>query len=225
MLRRPLARTFPKITKGIRVKTSSSLKSFMAIALAVLLANGAAAQVRTVTLGITTHCPYGVGGCWAEIRNGLNLPGAIAVIPQRPDTKTQTFDLHMLESWAPDPELFARNFKTMNVGVDVRGVEAMVDGVVERDGTNLMLRLNESGTIMRLAPLTRTVRWDTKRNRPEPLTRPERKAFEKLAARFKKEPTRVRVTGPLIQPAASTAKEPAQQILEVRKFEVLRDPA
>lgn len=182
------------------------------------------AQVRTVTLGITTHCPYGVGGCWAEIRNGLNLPGAIAAIPQKPDTKTQTFDLHMREDWQPDPELFARNFKTMNVGVDVRGVEAMVDGVVQKDGTNLMLRVNGSDVLMRLVPLTRTVQWDTKRNCATTPTRAERKAFEKLAERSKKQPVRVRVVGPLIQESRA-ADKPVRQILEVRKFDLQKDAA
>jgi hypothetical protein len=194
------------------------------IAAAVLLPRGgiAHAQVRTVTLGITTHCPYGVGGCWAEIKNGLNLPEAIAAFPQRPDTKTQTFDLHMRESWTPDPGLFARNFRAMNVGVDVRGVEAVIDGVLTREGTNLVLRVSGAEAVIELAPLTRTVRWDTKRNRPEPLARAERKAFEKLARESHQR--RVRITGPLLDPVAAGGSRP-RQILEVRKFEVLKRPA
>lgn len=180
------------------------------------------AQIRTVTLGITTHCPYGVGGCWAEIRNGLNLSNAIAAIPLKPDTKTQTFDLHMREDWEPDPGLFARNFKVMNVGVDVRGVEAMVDGVVEHEGTNLVLKINGSGALMQLAPITQRVQWDTKRNRPEPPTRAERKAYEKLAAQSEKRPLRVRVVGPLVQNASMKPETSSRQVLEVRKFEPLK---
>ena len=204
------------------------MKSLMTALLAAWIlgfsAGEMSAQVRTVTLGITTHCPYGVGGCWAEIRNGLNLPDAIAAIPQKPDTKTQTFDLHMREDWRPDPGLFARNFKTMNVGVDVRGVEAMVDGVVQKDGTNLMLRVNGSDVLMRLAPLTRTVHWDTKRNRAATPTRAERTAYEKLTGQSKKQAVRVRVVGPLIQEPAA-ADKPSRQILEVRKFELLKKAA
>lgn len=184
------------------------------LALGCLLAPGAWGQVRSVTLGITTHCPYGVGGCWAEIRNGLNLPDAIEAIPLRPDTTTQTFDLHMRTNWTPDPGLFAKNFRTMNVGVDVRGVEAVVDGALEMQGTNLLLRVNGKDLVLRLASLGHKVQWDVKRKRPEPPTRAERKAFAKLAASFDKQPGRVRVVGPLIQSTHGLT-------LEVRKFQEL----
>lgn len=182
-----------------------------------LAAQGAVGQVRSVTLGITTHCPYGVGGCWAEIRNGLNLPDAIEAIPQRPDTITQTFDLHMRHGWTPDPDLFAKNFRAMNVGVDVRGVEATVDGTLDMQGTNLLLRVNSGGPILRLAPLGQKIQWDVKRNRPEASTRSERKAFEKLAARFPKHSARVRVIGPLIRSGPALT-------LGVRKFQEISTP-
>src|SRR5687768_15746177 len=182
-----------------------------------LAAPGAVGQVRSVTLGITTHCPYGVGGCWAEIRNGLNLPDAIEAIPQRPDTATQTFDLHMRQGWTPDPDLFAKNFRAMNVGVDVRGVEAVVDGSLEMQGTNLLLRSSDNGPVLRLVPLARKVQWDVKRKRPEPPTRSERKAFEKLAAGLQKEHGRVRVTGPLTRSGSTLT-------LEVRKFQEISTP-
>jgi galactose oxidase len=183
--------------------------------LGCLLASSALGQVRSVTLGITTHCPYGVGGCWAEIRNGLNLPEAIEALPQRPDTKTQTCSLYMREGWLPDPGLFARNFTNMNVGVDVRGVEAMVDGRVEMEGTNLVLRVKGSKAVLRLAPLERKVQWDLKRKRPEAATRSERKAFEKLVRVCRKEPGQARVTGPL-----KASKPGDSLIMEVRKFEL-----
>jgi len=185
------------------------------LALGCMIATSASAQVRTVTLGITTHCPYGVGGCWAEIRNGLNLPEAIEAIPQRPDTTTQTFNLHVRESWSPDPDLFAKNFRLMNVGVDVRGVEAMVDGTLEQQGTNLVLRASNDGPVLRLAPLTRKVQWDVKRKRPEPPSRSERKAFEKIAA--VKHPGRLRITGPLTRTGSTLT-------LEVRKYQEISTP-
>jgi hypothetical protein len=76
---------------------------------------------------------------------------------------------------------------------------------------------------MRLAPLTRTVQWDMKRNRAESPTRAERKAYEKLTAQSKKQSVRVRVVGPLIQEGADG--KPTRQILEVRKFELLKGAA
>lgn len=203
--------------------TRWNCKWIAAMALSVLLAPAALGQVRSVTLGITTHCPYGVGGCWAEIRNGLNLPDAIFALPKTPDTDTQTCELRMRESWAPDPTLFARNFTNMNVGVDVRGVEATVDGRLEMSGTNLVLRIAVSDTVLQLRPLAQKVQWDAKRKRPEPATRAEKKAFEKLVAQVKKNPASVRVIGPLNKPAAPRAG--IDGVLEVRKFEVLKRSA
>ena len=198
------------------------MKWMAALASWCLLIEGATAQVRTVTLGITTHCPYGVGGCWAEIRNGLNLPEAIEAMPQRPDTETQTCDLHMRDNWAPDPGLFARNFTNMNVGVDVRGVEAMVDGMLERHGTNLLLRVNGSKVLLALKPLRQKVQWDVKKKRPEPPTRAEKKAFAKLASEFQNTPMQVRVVGPLIRNDGSMPTEGPQLSIEVRKFQHLK---
>jgi hypothetical protein len=189
-----------------------------------LVAAAAPGQIRSVTLGITTHCPYGVGGCWAEIRNGLNLPDAIEAIPKRPDTGTQTFNLAMRSTWVPDPGLFARNFTNMNVGVDVRGVEAMVDGLVEMAGTNLVLRITNNATVLRLAPLTQKVQWDVKRKRPEPATRAELKAFRKLAADARQDIAYIRVTGPLLQQNSPAEGEP-HLLLQVRKFEHLGPPS
>ena len=194
-------------------------KWMLGVASWCLLSLGAVAQVRTVTLGITTHCPYGVGGCWAEIRNGLNLPGAIEGLPKRPDTTTQTCDLYMRDTWVPDPGLFARNFTNMNVGVDVRGVEAVVDGRLEADGTNLLLRVNGSGALLRLAPLRQKVQWDVKRKAPERPTRSEKKAFAKLTSEAGNGHGQVRVVGPLV---ADRSVSPNRLSIEVRKFEKLK---
>jgi hypothetical protein len=176
-------------------------------------------QVQSVTLGIGTHCPYGIRGCWAEIRDGLERPTEISSIGKEPDTRTDTCEVRMRENWMPDPGMFARNFTNMHIGVDVRGVEVAVHGFVERLGTNLVLRLPGLETAMYLAPLTRKVQWDPKRKHPQPATRAERKAFARLEARFTGRQLPMRVVGPLISVATPNNRH---LVLEVRTFESVK---
>ena len=178
------------------------------------------AQVRSITLGIRTHCPYGIKGCWPEIRDGLERPAAIAEINGDPDARTDTCQVQMRNDWIPDPDMFAMNFRNMHIGVDVRGVEAVAEGALQKQGTNLVLALGVGDTAIQLAPLTQKVQWDPKRKRSIPPTRAERKAFQKLI-RLNQASERVRVTGPFLKRPAEQADGEYQLILEVRKFEIL----
>jgi len=186
--------------------------------MAVLLAHlDAFAQVRSVTIGIRTHCPYGIRGCWAEIRDGLERPKAIASICKEPDTDTDTCEVRMRDDWVPDPDMFARNFTNMHIGVDVRGVEITTDGVLERVGTNVVLRLSGTDTVLYLAPLTRKVQWDVERKQPQAPTRAERLAFVRLTRQLREKSREVRVVGPL-KPGPME-----RRILEVREFELINE--
>jgi hypothetical protein len=201
----------------------------LAMVLALSFGSNALAQVRSVTLGIRTHCPYGIKGCWPEIRDGLERPEAITSINQKPDPRTDTCEVTMRSDWAPDPGLFARNFASMHIGVDVRGVEAVVDGILEDQGTNLVLRVGGSDAVLRLVPLTTKVQWNASRKQNERPARSERKAFARLQTQWdrdskvKSEPrnlSKIRITGPLIQQAADGSIEPGNLVLEVRKYEL-----
>ncbi len=204
--------------KHARVMTFVQKLRWAAVGVAIICFGcEVSAQVRFVTLGIRTHCPYGVRGCWPEIRDGLETPPAIDVICGEPDIKTDTCEVKMRDDWIADPEMFQRNFLDMSIGVTVRGVEATVDGRLEMQGTNLVLRWEGAFSALRLAPLQRKVQWDVQRKQPEAATAAEQKAFAELAAQFNTLSGPVRVVGPL----SNTAK--AQQILEVRKFEVLKN--
>jgi len=206
--------------KHARVMTVVQKLRWAAVGVAVLSFGGeVSAQVRFVTLGIRTHCPYGVRGCWPEIRDGLETPKAIDVICGEPDIKTDTCEVKMRDDWIADAEMFQRNFLDMSIGVDVRGVEATVDGTLEMHGTNLVLRWEGASSALHLAPLQRKVQWDVQRKQPEAATAAEQNAFAELAAEFKKLPGPVRVVGPLSK--AGTAQP--RQVLEVRKFEVLKN--
>jgi hypothetical protein len=176
------------------------------------------AQIRSVTLGLQTHCPYGIKGCWPEIRDGLESPTEIRSISRGPDSQTSTCEVLMREDWLPDPDFFAQNFTNVHIGVDVRGVELMVDGSVEMAGTNLVLRVGGQDTVMELAPLTHKVQWDRERKQPEPMSALERDAFRTLSVDSTARRTLVRITGPLLKKAPGNG---CKLVLQVRKFEVL----
>ena len=180
----------------------------------------ASAQIRSVTLGIQTHCPYGIKGCWPEIRDGLEAPKEILSISKGPDTQTGTCEVLMREDWLPDPDFFAQNFTNVHIGVDVRGVEVMAEGSLEMAGTNLVLRVGGQDTFMELAPLSRKVQWDRERKQPEVISSTEREAFRTLSVNSAGKGKTVRVTGPLLKERRAAANG-CKLVLQVRQFEVL----
>jgi hypothetical protein len=180
----------------------------------------AGAQIRSVTLGIRTHCPYGIRGCWPEIRDGLEAPSEIASIVGEPDIKTDTCEVKMRNDWIADPAMFQRNFTTMRIGVDVRGVEIVADGHLEVQGKKLVLRISDKDEPIELVDLKQKVQWDGERKQAEVPTKSEKQAFAKLKAETRGKPVRVRVVGPI---AYAKDGEPGRRILEVRKFDLLKD--
>jgi hypothetical protein len=181
----------------------------------------AAAQVRSITLGIRTHCPYGIRGCWPEIRDGLEAPSSIDVICGDPNAANDTCEVRMREDWLPDPAMFQQNFTEMRIGVDVRGVEAVVEGRLAPDGTNFVLHVGGRELVMRLAPLKQKVQWDKQRQQPEPATPAEQNAFRALIDQSSRIAGPIRVVGPLRN--VSTGSGPLRQVLEVRQFELLKE--
>jgi hypothetical protein len=204
---------------GVWVDMKTRKRSWLLVWAVVITAFGmspvAVAQVRSVTLGIRTHCPYGIRGCWPEIRDGLETPKAITWITTEPDIKTDTCEIKMRDDWVADPEFFQQNFRQMRIGVDVRGVEAIVDGQLSVDGTNVVLRAGNNAGALRVLPLKQKVQWDKKNLQPEQATKSEQNAYKELLARTKNRVTQVRITGPL------RSVEGDERILEVRKFELM----
>jgi hypothetical protein len=198
------------------------MKTYIYVGLLLLTGTFVSAfgQIRSVTLGIQTHCPYGIKGCWAEIRDGLESPEEILAISKGPDTKTGTCEVIMHEKWLPDPDFFAHNFTNMHIGVDVRGVEAVVDGSLEKNGTNLVVRVAGKDILIQLVPLTRKVQWDSERKEPESISARERDAFAALSRKTMKRQT-VRIRGPLRKSSGILEKQ-CELVLEVREFELLK---
>ena len=117
----------------------------------------------------------------------------------------------------PDLAAWVRAFREeIGQAFIIRGVEATIEGELVEDGGRLALRLRATGAALLLVPLRRKVEWDPGREREAPATDEERKAHERLRARWAESRGRgvaVRVVGPLVQ-----NKDGAVTGLEVREF-------
>src|SRR5687767_8082472 len=97
-----------------------------------------------------------------------------------------------------DPVFLSNHVFNIRVGARVRGVEATVAGVVERSGTNFVLKIPGTNTVLQLAPLSLKVQHAAKQ--PQAATPAEANAFSTLTKKFSK-PRAYAVTGPLRQRA------------------------
>ena len=126
----------------------------------------------------------------------------------------------MRESWVPDPDFFAHNFTNMHIGVDVRGVEVVAEGWVEKKGANLVMNVPKQNVSILLAPITRKVQWDSNAKEPEAILKEERAAFGALSKMSLKGQF-MRITGPLTKSSGILANG-CKLILEVRKSEIVK---
>ena len=141
------------------------------------------------------------------IREGLGRLDGVAFISKSPDVKAGTCELRLQDGRFMDPLSLSNHVYNIRVGARVRGVEATVAGLVERTGTNFVLKVSGTNTVFQLAPLTSKIQNTAKQ--PQPATSAEASAFSTLTKKFKK-PRIYTVTGPLRQSADGPL------ILEVR---------
>jgi hypothetical protein len=141
------------------------------------------------------------------IREGLARLDGVAFISKHPDVKAGTCELRLEHGRFMDPLSLSNHVYNIRVGARVRGVEATIVGLVERDGTNFVCKVAGTSTLLTLAPLSRKVQNTAKQ--PQPPTPREASAFSRLTKKFKK-PRLYAVTGPLRQGADGSL------ILEVR---------
>jgi hypothetical protein len=141
------------------------------------------------------------------IREGLGRLDGVAFISKSPDVKAGTCELRLQDGRFMDPLSLSNHVYNIRVGARVRGVEATVAGLVERSGTNFVLKVSGTNTVLQLAPLSRKVQHAAKQ--PQAATPAEANAFATLTKKFSK-PRAYAVTGPLRQNAEGSF------ILEVR---------
>ena len=185
------------------------------IFLACLAATNALSQVHSLTLGIDVNSPYGIGEPWATIRGGLQRLDFVESVGAQPDRQTKTGELRTKGGLLPDLDVLAKAVRDTGAGATLRGVEGAIDGDFEKEGDDFVLRISGTKAVLRLKPLTQLVQ------RGQQPTDREKAAFQMLTAKWKGEPLRARVVGPLIRSVEgkdTTRDRPVA--LEVRKFEL-----
>jgi hypothetical protein len=141
------------------------------------------------------------------IREGLARLDGVAFISKHPDVKAGTCELRLEGGRFMDPLSLSNHVYNIRVGARVRGVEATIAGLVERSGTNFVLKPFGTNTVLKLAPLSRKIQNVAKQ--PQPATPRESKSFADLTKKLKK-PRKATITGPLID------KGNGSLVLEVR---------
>jgi hypothetical protein len=115
----------------------------------------------------------------------------------------------------PDLEVLGKALRDLGAGAWLRGVEVTVDGEVAKDGQQFVLRIKGAKTMLRLKPLTKLVQ------RNQQPTGAEKTAYQKLTGKWKGQPLRARVVGPLVNHGMGQDAARNQSLaLEVRKFEL-----
>jgi hypothetical protein len=169
-------------------------------------------------VGITPSCPYGIGACWAGAYEALGRLDGVKSVARTPDSYNCTAVVYLKTASLPDVAEWTGQFQTM-VGqlYKFRGVEATVEGSVEKTESGLVVRIPGLESPVALLPLEHKLQWNFKRasaRQPEPV---EEAAFKELVARRQAAAPgeyKVQLTGPLRKTGQGFA-------LEVREFYAL----
>lgn len=145
------------------------------------------------------------------VREGLARLEGVESVDERCNREKGTGGLRLRQGRLTDPTTFAKQIADIRLGARLRGLEATVDGTLEKNGGKAVLRVSKSNELLQLAPLTTKVQIDAlNTKKADPPSKDEKNAFKTLTRRFKGESLPVRVIGPL----RSGMK------LEVRAFEL-----
>jgi hypothetical protein len=184
----------------------------------VLLVVAADAQVKSVTLGIDVNSPYGLGEPWVIIREGLLRLDYVESVSAQPDRKTGTGELRTKEGRVPDVDGLAKAVREIGAGASLRGLEIAVDGRLEKQADQFILRAGKTEEALVLEAITQRIQLQPRKKSPEPLTEAEQNAFQTLTAKWQGKPLDVRIIGPI-------NKRSGRTVLAVRSFDFQADTA
>lgn len=187
-------------------------------ALLLLSFVAAQAEVCSVTIGIDVNSPYGIGEPWVIIREGLLRLESIESVSPQPDRQTATGELRTKKGLVPDVDALAKSIREIGAGASLRGVEATIDGRLEKQGDQFLVRVSKTDEVLLLEAVTQRIQLQPRRKSPEPLTDAEQKAFQNLSAKWQGTPLDVRITGPITKRSGKT-------VLAVRRFDFQADTA
>jgi hypothetical protein len=181
---------------------------------AVLIAAAAvpaSAQVRSVTVGIDTTCPYGLVAWWPAVLEGLQRLDGVKKVEERLDPIALTASIATAKEALPNAVTIEKCLKRTGEQFSLRGIEVTAEGVLVTSGDRRQLLLPGEKPLT-LTPLTTKVQWDTKKKERAALSESETAAFRRLNDAAPSHKERIRITGPLRR------SEKGELTLEVRDF-------
>jgi hypothetical protein len=132
------------------------------------------------------------------VREGLARLEGVESISERCNRQAGTGELRLRNGRLVDPSVLSKQIADISVGARLRGLEATIDGSVERKDGKPVFRVSRSNEILALTPLTTKVQVDAlKTKKPDAPTKDEKNAYKSLLARIKDDSRPARITGPL----------------------------
>jgi galactose oxidase len=161
---------------------------------------GALAEARTVIVGITPTCPYGLSACWAGAYGALSSLEGVKSVARTPDVYNCTAAVELEGNLIPCVRRWREQFVSATGDVyKFRGVEVSLNGPVERDGNDWVLKCPDIKDRVVLARLNHKLQWNFRKARARQREPDERRAFNELTSRVEGErgPADVEIVGPL----------------------------
>jgi galactose oxidase len=190
-----------------------------AVALLLLWAAAAQAQVTDVVVAIMPACPHGIGGCWGAAYEALGRLDGVESVAHTPDAFNCMADVRLKHSGLPNLSAWEKQFKAG--AFQLRGVEVTVKALVEKSGKDFCLQIPDVKERVKLVVLQNKLQWNFKKKAARQAEPDEQKAYEVLTLKrneAKRNDFSVEVTGPLRQTDQG-------MVLEVREFFLLAAPA
>lgn len=132
------------------------------------------------------------------VREGLARLEGVESISERCNRQAGTGELRLKNGRLVDPQSLAKQIADIRVGARLRGLEATIDGFLEKKDGKPVFRIAKSNELLQLVALTTKVQIDAiKTKKPEPPTKEEKQGYKRLRACVKDQPQLIRITGPL----------------------------
>src|SRR5688572_1035632 len=117
------------------------------------------------------------------VRKGLSRLDGVVSVSEEPSNASRTCKVQTRRGALLWPSEVAEQLRSIQIGARLRGMEAVIDGVVGREGKRLVLRMPGQPEVITLAKIKENVGWDEQSNAPLEILDHESRAYLELARR------------------------------------------
>jgi hypothetical protein len=169
------------------------------------------AEDNLFTVGVDTRCLYGLGPCWAKVREPISLVEGVSWVSDKAESTAWTGQFKTTGGKLPDVAAIKEMIHRFNGDqFSYRALEGTLAGKVEKVGGVLTFK-TDAGDTLRLEALKKKVQWNVKERKDVGISAVEKTAFVKMKVALKDTPRAAKVTGPV-------RAESTGWVMEVREF-------